>query len=408
MHNRYCEKKVKDALADTPVVVISGPRQSGKTTLAKQIQKDDYLYITLDDVTQFNAAKHDPVNFIRGLNGRRIILDEVQRVPDLFLVIKQIVDENRQAGRFLLTGSSNAFMLPGVADSLAGRIEVITLLPLTTCEITGTSSTFIRKIFSGKIPRTKEVRIRKSLITKILSGGFPEPLGRAQQERKAAWHQQYIKSIIQKDLKDIGKIEHIDVMPKLVKLLAEQVAQLTNYTGIANALNITHQTVSHYISLLEQLYIFERLPAWHRNENKRLIKTPKIHIVDSGLLCTLKRLTKDKIMENFSLYGPLLENYVVTEIKRLVTWHNEWIGFYYYRDKDQVEVDLVLENYDGALVGIEVKASSTVTSKDFQGLRRLKNLAGEKFIMGLILYDGDHSTQHEERLYSIPIGCLWE
>jgi uncharacterized protein len=197
-------------------------------------------------------------------------------------------------------------------------------------------------------------------------------------------------------------------MAKLVKLLAEQVTQLTNYSELAGKLGITHHTASHYISLLEQLYMFERLPAWHQNEAKRLVKTSKMHIVDSGLLCALKRVTENKLLENFALYGPLLENYVVNEIKRLVTWHQEWIGFYHYRDKDQVEVDLILEDVDGRVVGIEVKASSTVAGKDFQGLRRLKNLAGDMFVMGLVLYDGDHSTQHEERLYSVPVGCLWE
>ena len=408
MYKRYCEKKIKEALSDTPVVIITGPRQAGKTTLAKQLQHDNSTYITLDDITQYDAAKRDPVGFVRGLTQNRTIIDEVQRVPDLFLAIKQSVDENRIPGKFLLTGSSNALMLPNLADSLAGRIEIINLLPLSTCEIKGVPSTFIDKVLKGQVPKSSEIRIREKLINKILSGGFPEPFSRKTQERRIAWYQQYIKSIIQKDLKDIGKIEHIDVMPKLVKLLAEQVGQLTNYTEIGNKLGISQQTVSHYVSLLEQLYIFERLPAWHKNESKRLVKTPKIHIVDSGLLCALKRLTEEKIFENFSIYGYLLENYVVNEIKRLASWNDKLIGFSYYRDKDKVKVDLILESYTGGLIGIEVKASSTVTSKDFQGLRKFKNITGDKFIMGIILYDGDHSTQHEEQLYSVPIGCLWE
>lgn len=408
MYDRYCKIKIKEALADTPVVVISGPRQSGKTTLAKQLQSKNCAYITLDDLTQYDAAKRDPINFIRGLDGKRIIIDEVQRVPELFLVIKQSVDEKRIPGQFLLTGSSNAFMLPTVADSLAGRVEVVQLLPLTTCEINGVPSTFIDKVFNGEVPVTKEVRVRKQLIKKILTGGFPEPLARSKQERRVVWYQQYIRSIIQKDLNDIGNILHVDVMPKLVKLLAEQVAQLKNYNEIAGKLGITRHTVSHYTSLLEQLYMFDHLPAWHKSESKRLVKTPKIHIVDSGLLCALRRLTEDKLLENFFLYGPLLENYVVNEIKRLATWHKEWIGFYHYRDKDQVEVDLILEDFDGRVVGLEVKASSTVTGKDFHGLRKLQALVGDKFVMGLILYDGDHSTQHADRLYSVPVGCLWE
>lgn len=409
MYTRYCEAKIMEALADTPVVIISGPRQAGKTTLAKQLRLDSGVYITLDDITQYDAAKHDPIGFVRNLATKpRIIIDEVQRVPDLFLAIKQGVDENRVPGKYLLTGSSNALMLPALSDSLAGRMEIINLLPLTTCEIEGVPSTFLDKILNGAVPESSSTRIRKRLINKILSGGFPEPFARKKQERRVMWYQQYIKSLIQKDLKDLGKIEHIEIMPKLVRLLASQVGQLTNYTEIANKLGISHPTVSHYVNLLEQLYIFESLPAWHKNESKRLVKTPKMHIVDSGLLCSLKRITEEKIAANPHIYGYLLENYVFNEIKRMATWHEEPIEFSYYRDKDKVEVDLILETYSGDLVGIEIKASATVTSSDFNGLRRLQQLTGKQFLMGIVLYDGDHSTLHGEKLYSAPIGCLWD
>ncbi len=193
-----------------------------------------------------------------------------------------------------------------------------------------------------------------------------------------------------------------------MRLLAIQVGQLTNYTEIANKIGITRQTVASYIRLLEQLYIFEALPAWHKNESKRLVKTPKMHIVDSGLLCALRRLNEDKITNDFHIFGALLESDVVNEIKRIATWHDEPIEFYHYRDKDKVEVDLILETYTGDIIAIEIKASATITSSDFQGLRKLQSLAGRQFSMGMILYDGDHSTQHGENLYSVPIGCLWE
>lgn len=408
MYRRYCEKKVESALADTPVVIISGPRQSGKTTLAKQIQNHDCIYITLDDITQYDAAKRDPIGFIRNLNTKRTIIDEIQRVPELFLAIKQSVDENRIPGRFLLTGSSNAMMLPKLSDSLAGRIEVINLLPLTTCEIDGVASTFFEKIFNGIAPTSRLTRIRKQLQNKILSGGFPEPLARKTQERRFVWFQQYINSIIQKDMRDLGKIEHIDVMPKLVRLLANQVGQLVNYTEIANKIGIARQTVSQYVSLLEQLYIFEHIPAWHKNENKRLVKTPKAHIVDTGLLCSLRRITNERILNDNQLFGHLLESYVINEIKRLATWQDDSIEYSYYRDKDKVEIDLILENYEGNFIAIEIKASATITSADFQGLRKFQNIVGKQFAMGIILYDGDHMTQHSDKLYSVPIGCLWE
>lgn len=408
MYTRYCEAKIVEALTDTPVVIISGPRQSGKTTLARQVQPPNSAYITLDDVTQYDAAKHDPVGFIRNIDTQCTVIDEVQRVPELFLAIKQQVDENRIPGQYLLTGSSNALMLPKLSDSLAGRMETINLLPLATCEIQGVPSTFIDKILNGIAPSSKSTRIRNVLINKILAGGFPEPFARQKQNRRTMWYQQYINSIIQKDLKDLGKLEHINVMPRLVRLLASQVGQLINYTEIANKLGITRQTVSHYVSLLEQLYIFENLAAWHKNEAKRLVKTSKIHIVDTGLLCALKRLNEDKITNDLPVFGHLLESYVVNEIKRIVTWHDEPIELFHYRDKDKIEVDLILETYSGQTIGIEIKASATVTNADFLGLRKFQKLAGKQFSMGIILYDGDHSTQHEDKLYSIPIGCLWE
>lgn len=408
MYTRYCEPKILAALNDTPVVIISGPRQSGKTTLAKQIQLENSTYITLDDITQYDAAQRDPIGFIRNIDSKRVIIDEVQRVPELFLAIKQSVDENRIPGKYLLTGSSNALMLPKLSDSLAGRMEIINLLPLTTCEIEARKSTFLDKILSGEIPAATTTRIRDALIEKIVAGGFPEPFARKDQSRRVVWYQQYINSIIQKDLQDIAKIEHIEVMPKVVRLLATQVGQLTNYTEIANKIGITRQTITNYIKLLEQLYLFEALPAWHKNESKRLVKTPKMHIVDSGLLCALRRLSKEKISNNFHIFGSLLESYVVNEIKRISTWHDEPIEFSHYRDKDKVEVDLIIETYAGDVIAIEIKASATVTHSDFLGLRKLQNIAGKQFLMGIILYDGDHSTQHGENLYSVPLGCLWE
>jgi predicted AAA+ superfamily ATPase len=408
MYNRYCKKRIIDALSDTPVVTILGPRQTGKTTLAKQLQQKDTAYITLDDTTLCGAAKLDPIGFIRSLNARCIVIDEVQRAPELLLAIKQQIDEVRKPGQYLLTGSANALMLPQLSDSLAGRMETINLLPLSGCEIAGVPSTFLDKVLSGNVPTTKLTRVRNDLMQKILSGGFPEPFSRKRQNRRTVWFQQYIKNIIQKDLKDLGKIEHIQVMPKLVRLLANQSGQLINYTEIGNKLGIARQTVTHYVQLLEQLYLFESLPAWHANEGKRLVKTPKIHIVDTGLLCALRRIREENIANNPQAFGHLLENYVVNEIKRISTWHDEPLEFSHYRDKDQMEVDLILETHSGTTIAIEIKAAATLVNTDFNGLRKVRNLVGKEFLMGIILYDGDHSIQHEDKLYSVPIGCLWE
>lgn len=408
MYKRYAKEKIVVALQDTPAVMVVGPRQCGKTTLVKQLRGEDWVYITLDDINQLQFAKIDPVGFIRGLTAKHIIIDEVQRAPEILLPIKQIIDENRTPGRFLLTGSANALALPQVADSLAGRLEVIPLLPLAACEINGNTSTFLNKFLSGKMLETKQVRIREQLIAKVLAGGFPEALLRKEDNRRIAWFNQYILGIIQKDIKDLGQLENLDVMPKLIQVFCNQVGSLINYTEVGNLLGLSRQTVNKYIKLLEQLFIFQELPAWHRNANKRLVKTPKAHIIDSGLLCALKRINHEKIANDPHLFGSLLESYVLCELKRLASWQDETYYFSHYRDKDQVEVDIVLETISGDVFGIEVKASATLRPQDFQGLERLKDSAGKNFRAGIILYDGDYTNCINENLFSVPIGVLWE
>lgn len=408
MYQRYIKQNVITALQDTPAVMVIGPRQCGKTTLVKQIIKKDWEYISLDDINQLQFAKHDPISFIRLNTSRHLVIDEIQRAPELFLPIKQSIDENRLPGRFLLTGSANALVLPKVADSLAGRIEAISLLPLGECEISNRPSTFLKKILSGKIPKIQHARAREKLISKVLTGGFPEALSRNGVARRTAWFNQYILSIVQKDLKDISEIEYLDVMPKLIQILCNHVGSLVNYTEVGNKLGLSRQTVTKYLQLLEQLFIFQELPAWHRNENKRLVKTPKIHIVDSGLLCALRKINQEKITREPQLFGNLLESYVLCELRRMASWQNELIDFFHYRDKDQVEVDIVIETQEGDVIGIEVKASATLRLQDFQGLERLKASAGDNFLMGMVLYDGEYTNVIDKNICAIPIGALWE
>jgi predicted AAA+ superfamily ATPase len=399
MYERYVKKKVVTALKDTPAIIIVGPRQCGKTTLAKQIIGESWTYITLDDVNQLQFAKNDPVGFIRNITAKHVVIDEVQRVPELILSIKQSIDENRLSGRFLLTGSADALTLPRVADSLAGRLEIVSLLPLAT---------FLTKIVSGHAPESQQVRIREQLISNVIAGGFPEALLRKEESRRVAWFSQYILSIVQKDMKDLGQIEHLDVMPRLIQMMCNQVGSLVNYTEVGNALGLSRQTVSKYLKLLEQLFIFQELPAWHRNQNKRLSKTPKAHVVDSGLLCALRRINHEKIKREPQLFGNLLENYVLCELRRLASWNDEQLYFSHYRDKDQVEVDIVIETMSGDVIGIEVKASATLRKQDFQGLERLRKLAGKNFLMGIVLYDGDHTNALDKTIFSAPIGSLWQ
>ena len=408
MYKRYAKNKIVTALKDTPAIIVVGPRQCGKTTLVKQIMGEDWDYVTLDDVNQLQFARNDPVGFVRNFTAKHVVIDEVQRVPELILPIKQSIDENRLSGRFLLTGSANALALPLVADSLAGRLEIVSLLPLAECEINDTPSTFLTKILFDQAPASRHVRVREQLISKVIAGGFPEALIRKEDSRRVAWFNQYIMSIVQKDMKDIAQIENLDVLPRLIQVICNQVGSLVNYTEVGNTLGLSRQTVVKYLKLLEQLFIFQELPAWHCNQNKRLSKTPKVHIIDSGLLCALKRINHEKINREPQLLGNLLENYVLCELRRLASWCDEPLYFSHYRDKDQVEVDIIIETISGDVIGIEVKASATLRKQDFQGLQRLRKLAGKNFRMGIVLYDGDHTNLVDENIFSAPIGSLWE
>lgn len=407
MYKRYIKEKVEIALTDTPVVMIAGPRQCGKTTLAKEVITDDWSYITFDDPAQLKIAQHDPVGFIRNLPNRHTVLDEVQRVPELFICLKQAVDEDRYPGRFLLTGSANALLIPQLSDSLAGRMEVIPLMPLSECEVQNTRPVFLENLINQTAPTTKNIRIRDVLIEKILAGGFPEPLARENAARRTAWYTQYLNSLIQRDIKDLARIENVDVIPRFIKLLANHAGQLINFSEIGAQIGLSRQTVSRYLRLLEQLFLVVELPAWHRNDNKRLVKAPKIHLVDSGLLCALKRLNTEKLIKNPEIFGHLLEGYVYGELTKQASWLDEPLYFFHYRDKDKVEVDLVLETASQEVIGIEIKAKATLNTKDFQGLQRLQRAAGNDFHIGILLYDGDHTTAFGDNLFAVPIGTLW-
>ncbi|MGQ3888250.1 ATP-binding protein [Legionella sp. CNM-1927-20] len=408
MFKRYIKTNIYNALSDTTVVYIMGPRQSGKTTIVKDVINETWEYITFDDTTQLNLAKLDPVGFIRNIPAdKSIVLDEVQRLPEIFVSIKQAIDENRTAGRFLLTGSANALLLPTLSDSLAGRMEMIPLTTLSEYEILDRKPTFLFKLMEGKAPSTKEIRIRDYLIKRIVTGCFPEPAQRENEPRIQAWYNNYLLSLIQKDIRDLGHIEHHSDMTKLLKALTLYSGNLINFTELGGKLEMHRQTVKKYTSLLEQLFLIENLPAWHTNAYKRLIKTPKLHITDTGIICAARGINSDKIRANPDIFGSLLETFVFNELKKQSNFIDEKLNFYHYRDKDKVEVDILIENSFDEIIGIEVKDTATIKQIDLTGLRKLKEIADKKFKMGVLLYDGDHTTSFGDNLFAVPVASLW-
>ncbi|MDP3746548.1 MAG: ATP-binding protein [Phenylobacterium sp.] len=406
MHPRFVETRIRNALKDTPVVALNGPRQSGKTTLAKFVAGEGRSYFTLDDATVLEAARSDPAGFVRGLDTA--IIDEVQRAPDLMLALKRSVDEDRRPGRFLITGSANLMTMKAARESLAGRMEVISLLPLAQAEVLEQGEpTFLTRAFAGRLPASAKPVLAADLVALVLSGGYPEVLSRDTAGRRRAWCRSYIDAIAGRDVRDISTIEKSNEIPNLIRVAAHHSAQLLNITTIGNDLRLARKTVESYLDVLEQLFLVRRLEPWRRNDLSRLIKTPKLHFMDSALLAAASGVTEERIAVDRGLFGPILETFVFAELQRLASWSDERLRFSHYRDKDQLEVDVVVESEDGGMVGIEVKSSATVLNTDFRALRRLSDIAGKAFRAGVVLYDGDQTVSFGDNLYAAPISSLW-
>jgi predicted AAA+ superfamily ATPase len=404
--DRKARPIVETALADTRVVLIAGPRQAGKTTLARQFSGSDRPYITLDDVGSLNAARTDPIGFIRGI--KRAVIDEVQRAPELMLAIKESVDRDDEPGRFLLTGSANLATIPAIADSLAGRLAVVPLLPFAQSEIRSTPGRLLDRLFAGEEPYgAEDTVVGDDLMLTVLRGGYPEVLRRTTPSRRTAWLQDYVNLILDRDVRDIASIDQLDRLPRLLDVLAEHAGQMVNHSSFGAALGLSSITAQKYVAILERLYLIRTLVPWSNNRLNRLVKTPKLHFLDTGLLAALREDEANALRDNKTRFGPLLESFVVSELLKLESWSDRRLSFSHYRTKDRDEVDVVIEDRRGRIVGIEVKASATVKSDDFRGLRQLQEAVGERFVRGLVLHDHDRVTPFGEKLQAAPLSLLW-
>lgn len=403
--SRFVAARVTTALRDTPVVMVNGPRQCGKTTLVRDLVSGDREYLSLDDDIVLAAARRDPIGFVRGLD--RATIDEVQRAPDLLRAIKRSVDDDRRPGRFLLTGSADILALPTVSESLAGRVEIATLLPLSRSETRGARPRFIEQAFAGRLVRAPESLVGEDLVQAACAGGYPEMLRRREPARRRAWARDYVRALLGRDVREIADVERLDQMPRLLQALAHHSGQLTNFTQIGGQLGLDDKTTRKYVGILEQLFLIHRLPAWSRNQLTRLVKASKLHFVDSGLLAMVSGLTVERVARDRKVVGPLLEAFVVGEIQKQQTWVDAQNTMSHYRDKDHDEIDVVLENDAGDLVGIEIKAAATVTTADFKGLHKLAAATGELFKLGVVLYDGNTTVPFGNRMFAAPVSCIW-
>lgn len=406
MFPRNIEQILRTSLSDTPVVLLNGARQTGKSTLANALAKSlSATYVTLDDTTQLAAAKSDPHGFLNGL-GKQTVIDEVQKAPDLFPAIKMAVDQDRRPGRFLLTGSANVLLLPKISESLAGRMELITLWPLSQGEMDSREERFIDGVFSEEMPELID-EDEKDLFDIIVKGGYPEVVQRITEERRNTWFEGYITALLQRDVRDMSNIDGLTEMPRLLSLLASRLGGLLNISELSRSSGIANTTLKRYLSLLQATFLYQPLLPWSVNIGKRLVKSSKIHLIDSGMATYLTGFTREIFKKNPTFFGHLLETFVVGELRKQLGWSNKRVNLFHYRTSADQEVDIVMTDATGQLVGIEVKASSTIKKKDFRGLEALAHDTADQFLRGIVLYAGSETANFGKRFTVAPISALW-
>jgi uncharacterized protein len=397
------------ATKDTPVVLLNGARQTGKSTLLGHLKElSPYRLINLDDLTVLQALRGNAQAYLAGLTERHIIIDEVQRAPEIFLPLKEAVDHRREPGRFLLTGSANVLMLPQLADTLAGRMEILNLWPLSQGELRGIQESFVDFAFSDA-PFTQLHAPQLSfsdLASMLVQGGYPEAVSRSDPRRRSAWFHAYINTLLQRDVRDLSQIEGLSALPDLLKLIATRTGGLLNIADLSRSLSISNPTLTRYFRLLEAIFLIISIPPWFTNLGKRLVKSPRLYLNDTGILCHLLDLDIDTLMKNRNQFGWIVENFVVMELVKQLGWSEKRVRLSHYRTHTGQEVDIILES-GLQVVGIEVKSSSQLTAEHCKGLHYLKSALGDRFHRGIILYTGQETVLLQEDIWAVPISALW-
>ena len=409
---RKLSGRVLFSLKRNPVVFLNGPRQSGKTTLVRELARNEYPaeYLSFDSVTHMEAAYASPESFL-GRRSGPVIIDEVQLVPDLFRALKIVVDEarlgegGRSNGMFLLTGSANIMVLPKLSDSLVGRMSVRTLYPFSACEVFSAEGDFPERLFSadfadlGKGPALSEA---------IESATFPEISGKPAREREE-WFDGYLTTILQRDVRTVAELEKIGTLPRLLRVLAARAGKLMNDAEIARDVGLNPVTSKSYRGILQAMFLSFDVGPWYRNVGKRLVKSSKGYIVDTLLLCHLLDRDFEGPSARWSdFYGHAVENFVASELRKLLSFSDTRADLFHFRTADGKEVDFVLERPDGSVAGVEVKASKRVVSADFKGMEALRNLTKDDFVCGVVLYSGEEVVPFGERFLAVPFSALWK
>ncbi len=403
MWRRHLTPLVEAALEDTPVVFLAGPRQAGKTTLVRaHCDGSARPLLTLDDPTVLEAARADAPGFVAGL-PQTVALDEVQHAPELFLPLKASVDRDCRPGRFLLTGSANALFLPRLADALAGRMEVLTLYPLSEAEVEGRAG-IVDALFEGApLPRTRDA----AWAERCVLGGYPEARGRTAPARRRAWFESYVATVLLRDVRDLAAIETAGALPRLLALVVSRAPGLLNASDLGRDAGLPTSTLKRYLALLETLFLVEQVPPWFANVGKRLVKSPRLHVVDSGVACHVLGLTNADALERAPLRGSVLQNFVAMELRKQAEVSAARPKLLHFRSHDGLEVDAVLEDARHRVVAVEIKASASLKASDAAGIRAFASLAGDRFVRGVVFYGGTETVPLGERIEAVPVGALW-
>ena len=408
---RRARARVEETLADTPIAVIQGARQVGKSTLAQEIlDRRAGRYLTLDDVGQLRAAQEDPVRFVDQFQNGCLGIDEIQRAPELVLALKASVDRDRRPGRFLLTGSANLLRLPVIEDSLAGRAESVDLFGFSQGERAGFKEHFLERAFEGD-PFTNVTGSlnRSDYLTVVCDGGYPEAVARTSQPRRNAWFDNYVQRILTRDAADVSNLLQLAKLPDLLRLAASHTATTVAAATIARELNMAESTLPPYLALLETLFLVQRVPAWSNNLAGRVTKAPKLALLDSGLTARLLNVAAVGLAADLNPdpAGGLVETFVLSELRKQLSFSDTAARLFHWRDRAGAEADIVLEAPDGRIVAIEVKASATLNPRDFKWLKVLRDKLGPRFIAGFVLYTGRDTIPWGAQLAGLPLSTLW-
>jgi predicted AAA+ superfamily ATPase len=405
---RRAAAQVAAALADTRVVLISGARQTGKSTLVRIVAGDRLAECRdLDRERDRDAAVKDPTGFVDSAD--LLVIDEIQRVPDLLLAIKVSVDEDPRPGRYLLTGSSRLFGMVAAPDALPGRMETVELWPFSQGELGGEPDGFIDAVFAlGPDLRHRSAVTRADYAARIVRGGLPEATTRDDARRRRRFFDAYVQALIDRDVRQLSDIQHKGQLRQLVRLLASRSSTIITPNSLESALGLSRPTINRYLRVLEEIFVVKRIPGWSRNIGTRVTAASKLIFIDSGIAASEMAVDARALLRPGAPFGPLLESFVLSELARQLTWSEQQADLSHYRDQHQYEVDAVLENRSGQVVGIEVKAASTVRSDDFRGLRRLADRLGEDFVAGVVLYTGDSTLPFGEKMRAMPVSALWQ